>query len=784
MNQNLIDSSIMFKHMLDQNKSLAGKAVKVRPRIASLIELTANRQKARIGLVTLQLADFHLKFAGIGMDAGMQCLDISLDEAVAHFDPFFPGCKIIFIQEASPGDYVIMFEHAQREEDELFCPYLAYRAAVARSVSNRVQLLTGSGMELLIGFACLERGEDVKSNTALFSAVCKAKRLAQKKIDAAVYPSKSELNAMLAQGLTGVVYQPVANLSNGSILGWEAFARSQSGIPILDALRLFELTGSTDKALELERGLWRLALAGVGKLQSRQKLFINVSPACLADQHYHPSEFAKLAGDYDLETHNIVLEFSEKLTPGELASLPERLDAYRALGFLTAIDDVGAGHSNMMFLARFRPDYIKADISLVRDVETNPFKRVMVETLVLMAEKTGAKIIAEGVETELALSSLVSMGVHAGQGYYLGAPSHPKPDSPVRIPPKASFSQATAGEWKCSSPVGDLTTPCLVVESDKLIGDVKKLLADKPPMSSVVVVEGDKPAGLLMNYSLDKALSAKFGVDLYHRKRVIKLMDPNPLCVEFGMPIEEAARLAMNRGAAKIYDDIIVTRDGALIGTVSVQKMLDSLAKVQVELAKGSNPLSGLPGNVAIEREFNRRAKDAVLSSMIYIDLDNFKVYNDVYGFNQGDKVILLTAQVLRDAVKSHGAPQDFIGHVGGDDFVVIAAKDVSDAISAAVVESFAEEVPKLYTKEDRERGYICGKSRDGVEQCFPLITASIGILDCDFQTTVTFEELSHRVAEVKKFAKSKNGNSVVHDRRAPLGAAAPQPAANGTCAG
>lgn len=781
MNDHRIESSIMFKHMLEQNKSLAGKTVRGRPRTASLLEFAGSDLEGDLGLVTLQVVDFHMKFSGIGMEAGLRCLDVCLDEAVRQFTAAFPECILLFIQEASPGDYVLLFEHNGQERDELFFLYLAYRTAVSRAASDRMQLLLGEGLDLRVGFACLEPEAETPPTVVLFSAVCKAKRLAQRKVDAAAFPSKSELKVLFAQGLTGVVYQPVADLATGLILGWEAYARSQSGIPIQDALRLFELIGKADRALEIERGLWLMALAGVGRLSSRQKLFLNVGPACLADHTYQPGEFARLVGEYDLEASQIVLEFSERLSPGEMAALPERLDAYRDRGFLTAIDDVGAGQSNMMLLARLRPDYFKADVALTRDIECNPFKRVMVETLVLMAEKIGAKVIAEGVETELALSSLVSMGVHAGQGYFLGAPAFPKPDGQLRMPLKASYGQATAGEWKCSSPVGDLIAPCLIVDSEKRISDVKELLADKPVMCSVVVVEGDAPAGLVMNYNLDKALSTKFGIDLYNRKRVTRLMDANPLCVEYDTPIEEAARLAMNRVSAKIYDDIIVTRDGALSGTVSVQKMLDTLAKVQVELAKGSNPLSGLPGNVAIELEFKRRAKEGLASCMMYIDLDNFKVYNDVYGFNQGDKVILLTAQVLREAVKESGAPGDFIGHVGGDDFVVISAREVADAIAAAALDHFAVEVPKLYTAEDRDRGSIRGKSREGEERRFPLITLSIGILDCLFQTQVSFEELSHRVAEVKKLAKAHQGNSVVRDRRAPLGAA--QAAADATVA-
>lgn len=768
-----IPSSIMFKHMLEQNKGLAGKTGRGRPHMAALLDDVPLALEDRLALVTFEAADFHLKFAGIGVETGRACLRACLDAAVDRFAAGFPGCSLLFIQEASPGDAVFLFEHAAGDRSELFYCYLAYRAAVLAAVADGPRQPAGGDLDLRIGFACLEPEDGLPASEALFAAVCKAKRLSRQSIDAAAIPSRTELATLFAKGLAGVVYQPIADLTTGVVVGWEAYARSPSGIPIQDALRLFEMTGSTDKAQEVEQGVWRQALAGVGELSSRQKLFLNVGPACLCARDSQIGAFSRLVEEHGLAPGQIVLEFSERLSPGELLALPELLDGYRSRGFLTAIDDVGAGHSNMMLLARLRPDYFKADMALTRDIASNPFKRVMVETLVLVAEKIGAKVIAEGVETELALTSLVSMGVHAGQGYHLGMPAFPKLEGGRAMPPRAGYGQVAAGDWKCASPVGDLIEPCLAVGTDRCIGELKEMLADKPVMCSAVVVDGDTPAGLVMNYNLDRALSSKFGVDLYHRKRVTRLMDASPLCVEHDTPIEEAARQAMNRAPAKIYDDIVVTRAGRLAGTVSVQKMLDTLAKVQVELAKGSNPLTGLPGNVAIEREFARRARDGHPSCMMYVDLDNFKVYNDVYGFSQGDRVILLTARSLREALAREGAPGDFIGHVGGDDFVVIAAPEAADAIAEAAVALFAAEAPSLYTPEDRRRGHIRGKDREGRVREFPLITLSIGILECLFETPVTFEDLSHRVASVKKLAKAQTGNSVVRDRRAPLGAAA-----------
>jgi diguanylate cyclase (GGDEF)-like protein len=187
-------------------------------------------------------------------------------------------------------------------------------------------------------------------------------------------------------------------------------------------------------------------------------------------------------------------------------------------------------------------------------------------------------------------------------------------------------------------------------------------------------------------------------------------------------------------------------------------------------MAKGANPLTGLPGNVAIEQEINRRARVKTPSSLIYIDLDNFKVYNDVYGFENGDKVILFTSQVLVDVLKDEGSQTDFLGHVGGDDFVIISEQGSAERICKAIIDKFEKQASKLYNQEDRKRGFIFGKGRDGVEREFSLISVSIGIVDCEFKCSFTMDEMSHRVAEVKKYSKSIPGNSYVKDRRSPLG--------------
>jgi diguanylate cyclase (GGDEF)-like protein len=248
-------------------------------------------------------------------------------------------------------------------------------------------------------------------------------------------------------------------------------------------------------------------------------------------------------------------------------------------------------------------------------------------------------------------------------------------------------------------------------------------------------------------------------------------MDTTPLVVDADCSVETVAKQAMNRDSEKIYDDIIVIdQAGVLLGIVSVQKMLDTLAQVHVELAKGSNPLTGLPGNVSIEMEISLRAKNQTPSSLIYVDLDNFKVYNDVYGFANGDRVILLTSKVLREAVNDCD-PTAFLGHVGGDDFMVISAPEAADCIGERVVKAFEREAPAMYNEQDRDAGFVLAKGRDGVMAKFPFVSLSVGVVDCLFTYPFSSEELSRRTAEVKKFAKSRPGNSYVRDRRSALGA-------------
>jgi diguanylate cyclase (GGDEF)-like protein len=237
----------------------------------------------------------------------------------------------------------------------------------------------------------------------------------------------------------------------------------------------------------------------------------------------------------------------------------------------------------------------------------------------------------------------------------------------------------------------------------------------------------------------------------------------------------------MQREKIKAYDDIIVTRQGCVLGIVTVQKLLNTLAHVQVEMAKGTNPLTGLPGNVNLEREVEAGIISEKRFSIAYADLDNFKIYNDTYGFKNGDRVIKLAADILDWAVRKRGDSTARLFHIGGDDFVLLSKPEHVERICQASLRCFKRAIRGCYCAQDKERGSVVATGRDGVERSYPLVSLSIGIIE--IAGSCTLMEIGERAAHVKKYAKSMPGNIYAWDRRPPLGSIQPAPGYAGTCA-
>jgi len=186
----------------------------------------------------------------------------------------------------------------------------------------------------------------------------------------------------------------------------------------------------------------------------------------------------------------------------------------------------------------------------------------------------------------------------------------------------------------------------------------------------------------------------------------------------------------------------------------------------RIDRNRNANPLTGLSGNLEIQREITSRISKGFSFAVIYADLDNFKSYNDVYGFSNGDRLIILSSDILRDQVLLWGNDDDFIGHIGGDDFIIVTTPDKAVTICEQVIAEFDKKILSFYNDEDRNCGFITTKNRRGEIDTFPIMSISLAIVTNERRELNSTVEIGDIAAEVKKKLKTMTGSNYYIDRR------------------
>jgi diguanylate cyclase (GGDEF)-like protein len=202
---------------------------------------------------------------------------------------------------------------------------------------------------------------------------------------------------------------------------------------------------------------------------------------------------------------------------------------------------------------------------------------------------------------------------------------------------------------------------------------------------------------------------------------------------------------------------------------------IELLARVKTTLRRARDnrnlsPLTGLPGNIRIEDEVQRRVEENVQFALLNCDIDNFKAYNDHYGFLRGDRVIQATARILQDAVEEFSRTEGFVGHVGGDDFVVVVVPEAVEQTVERIIRNFDVEIRGLYDAPDLERGFIQVEDRQGNPQDFPVVSISIGVATTGTRKFSHYGEAIAVATEMKQVAKRETGSAYAVDRRHAVG--------------
>ncbi len=735
-----------------------------------LRKMSASLEEGKcVVLFYFDIARLHEIENAAGMDIADRIIGLFKDTLIHGMGILSRRHVSILAAESLWGEDFILITEADRAPTlgTLEDSAVAYRRQIKDTMNEEFRLLTGRDMDIHIGHAVIT---DKRNNTELmlYNATKKAYAIAKGFINMQSVRYLPEFKRLLKEGGFHSVYQPIISIRSAAVLGWEALVRGPEDSYFHRPDVIFSFAEEEGLLFPLEKICRESALNGLGEVGPDQKVFINIHPKTVNDLHFVEDETLGLIDALGMKPKNVVFEITERHHITDFNALNKTLANYRDQGFLVALDDVGSGFSSLQSIAEIRPDYIKIDMSLVRGIHKDRVKTALMETFVTFSEKIGCEIIAEGVEEEGELAALANIGVHYGQGYFFGKPFRSKQAAPRETYLK-TLHFVNNGRYrllKHAFPIGDIVDEAITIGEQTPVKDVKTIFDADNSLAGIVVVEAGKPCGLVMRQHLDRHLGRKYGVALYYEKPIARIMDKLPLIVDHCAPVELVSQAAMSRNKIKLYDNIIVTRTGLMQGVVSVQTLLDTMTRIRVELAKGANPLTGLPGNIAIEQEHLRRASQGAAFSIIFIDLDHFKSYNDKYGFEKGDEVILYTANLLKETVEHHGGEDDFLSHIGGDDFLIFTTDEHVDTLCRKVIESFDKHIDRLYSSEDRAAGGIFALDRSGNEKWFPFVSVSMAVLDCTAGTGKDMKEISAKMAQLKQYAKSKPGSVYVRDRR------------------
>lgn len=549
-------------------------------------------------------------------------------------------------------------------------------------------------------------------------------------------------NAINAGSLFSV-YQPIVDTYRGAIIGNESLIRGPEGSALALPAAIFSEADKLGARRDLECYCVRSAVNSYQKSEFAGLLFININPNFLCSENV----FLELTALQKNSSTAIVLELSEQHPVENILQLKKATNRLRNLGFRFAIDDLGAGHSSMMLWAEIRPEFIKIDRYFISEIHKNPYKREFVQHIVTLAKNLHATVIAEGIETIQELRQLQKIGIFAMQGFLIGRPALEPLNNEL-----LEALLAEENHLDRYNSLHALVEDTTVVTSSRRISDILDYFQQNNRLVAIPVVDNEQITGIIRRGQFMELMSSNFGRALYANKPVSLVMQTNGLIIDINAPLEQASALLTEHENTLDQHVLLIQKNGKYCGVIAVPSLLRRITEFRIQNARYANPLTLLPGNVPINQQIDLHITNQQAFFVLYFDLNNFKPYNDIYGYHQGDTVIQWFAQMLHETFTEQNY---FVGHVGGDDFIVICDKNFNKQLLDVLKAKFLEEIQGFYRQEHLETNTILARARNGRFQNFPILDYSVGIVEVIPNSIFSHQEVSSLAADLKRKAKA-----------------------------
>ncbi|MBI5430787.1 MAG: GGDEF domain-containing protein [Nitrosomonadales bacterium] len=574
------------------------------------------------------------------------------------------------------------------------------------------------------------------------------------------------LQDILSQRDLSALFQPVMDIPSGTFLGFEGLIRGPANNPLHSPINLFSAARQQGLSLEVEMLCRQIVLESYAAQNLPGKLFLNVSPEALTHPSFKDGQTLAYLNSLGLDPKQVIIEITENQPTFDFEAMRNALLHYRSMGFQIAMDDLGEGFSSLRLWSELRPEFVKVDMHFVQGVNTDPIKQQFLRSIQSIALSSGTQVIAEGIETAAEFKFVRDIGIAFGQGYFIARPNHIPPLNPPAEVGCLLDNNHPAEQPYRNSRSATVESILRYIDPAQADTEAEKILVrftENKELRAIPVVKNGRPAGLINRYEFIDTFAQPYRRELLGKKPCAEIMNAEPLLVEKSTPTHELSGFLSESEIRHFTDGFIITEQGRYIGIGTGQDLLREITKTQIETARYANPLTLLPGNVPINEHIEYLLQSGKPFAVCYADLDNFKPFNDVCGYRKGDEAIQFTGRLLGWACDPR---HDFIGHIGGDDFILVMQSTDWEKRCHQALESFSQTSSVLFEKEHRAIGGYLSEDRQGRIVHHPLPTLSIGVVWVTPGMFRSHHEVSEAATSAKKMAKKKPGNSLFIERR------------------
>jgi diguanylate cyclase (GGDEF)-like protein len=585
----------------------------------------------------------------------------------------------------------------------------------------------------------------------------------------AVRRGRGPLASLMRGNALHAVFQPIVSLRDGAIYSHEALIRGPKDTSFHTPDVLLAAAAHESLNYEFENFCVTTALSGWGALKESGRLFVNISAEVLLQvlKQCGRDSLMALINGFGVLPRMLVLEITEYERVTDMDYLADVVRDIRSAGVSLALDDFGDGRSSLRLWSQLKPEFVKIDKYFTKDISQHADKLKTIQALQQIAAIFDTSLVAEGIETEEDMRVLRDLGIEYGQGYFLGRPAL-LPREQVEAQALAVMQDkrvAVFPELRRASNAGSLSR--LAVVEAPTVGvlttnnELAQLFLTDEKLNSVAVVEGTRPVGIINRSRFMNEYSKLFYREVWGRRPCQMHANLSPRLIERNHNVDELVGILTSDDQRYLVDGFIVTNNGRYEGVGTGEQLVRSVTETRIEAARHANPLTFLPGNIPISQHIERLLNSGVEFVACYADLNNFKPFNDQYGYWRGDEMIRLLAKIAL----AHCDPQrDFVGHVGGDDFIILYQSADWQVQCEQLIAEFSRSAIELFDQAARDAGGIHAEDRYGVSRFFPTTTVSIGAVKIQCNEFTCAEQVASMAARAKHDAKNRGEGLVVLD--------------------